>query len=1417
MNEADANPDETGFRLSSQQVRLFADRTDAVPRLSATIRLATQPDADALARRWADCVADLEILRTVCVAPAWSRLPLQVVHDTVDARVAVDRVAEPPRPPSPGDPSLRLADPTEAPPVAVRLLLDGEAAWLQISGAAHAVDGDSLCLLAERLLGSDTDEAPLQYPDIAEWSAGLADDPDAAPGLAHWRGVADSTRDLAAPLGWSGGPGTVWRSVDAPWPKAWADGSPTPAQALAVAQIFAARCADSDRTAVAWRSDGRDLEELSGAIGPLARWLPIVSQKRLNDPYRAWWTAAEAAIDQATDWQHLLEAGIGGDGPPPVVVGVHLMSGPLPGHLSGEAPTTVDWLDPEPGAPPMILRIDPASRRMTLLADPALADTRQATLLARLAATLAEAAEDDPDRPVHRLDWLDGETTATLLALGTGPDLPEPDRLPAAIARQVGTRAEHPAVVQGERTLSYEALWARAGSVASTVPAPRGDADRPVAIRLPRGPDAVAAMLGAWRAGRPYLPCDPALPQARIDAMLAVADPIVTVTGIQDEPADTPVPADSGDLAYLLFTSGSTGTPKGIDVTHAALAATTAARSRHYGADPDRFLLVSPLGFDSSVAGLHWTLATGGTVHLPTDAEAGDAGALARLIRERAITHTLMLPGLYDAVLDAAAPGDLESLTLVIVAGEACPAPLVERHRACLPRTRLENEYGPTEATVWCTAARLDTAPDGEVTIGKAIPGAVVRVVDRWLRPVPPGVPGTICVGGAGVARGYRGRPGETAARFVPDPFALDGGRRLFLVGDRGTLTADGRIRYQGRADNQVKLRGYRVELEEIEGHLQAAPAIREAAVAIRNGRLTAYLVPREGTAVPEAARTGLCAGLPDWMTPQAWVTLTALPRGATGKLDRAALPEVDADIASDGYRSPRDATETAVARIWAELLTLDRVGIDDDFFRLGGDSLVALRAATRMRQIGLDASPRLLLKHPTIATLTAAAPRIAPPEPEAPSRPALAPTEPVPVTPVQAWLIGRADGIPARYNQTLRVRAREALDLARLEQAFAAVVARHEALRLRFEHSPDGWRQVPSPAEIDPPLLYDLSRVPEPAHAAIEAGAWETLHAGLDPANGRHARLALIRRGEAAGDLLLAVVHHLAIDAASWRIVMADLETAYRALGEADDVIWPDEAGSFATWAAAVRRLPAVRLSADFWRDRTAADIRALPCDRPGAPNSEGDVATLSVALDPETTDLLARRAPSAFGSGLDAVLTVCLAETLAAWSGNSVIRIDRERHGRNDDLVGMSSDRTVGWFTTVHPVVLHLPEGDPAAARRAVLDQIAAVPDEGFGYGLLGPSAPDGEVLFNFLGRTDLITPEGALFAVAPGPVGRTRAPDLRRPCLLEIDGEIADGCLRFHWTYSDALHDAETIDRIARDHLDRIAAIAGELETE
>ncbi|HLL45465.1 MAG TPA: non-ribosomal peptide synthetase, partial [Longimicrobiaceae bacterium] len=388
-------------------------------------------------------------------------------------------------------------------------------------------------------------------------------------------------------------------------------------------------------------------------------------------------------------------------------------------------------------------------------------------------------------------------------------------------------------------------------------------------------------------------------------------------------------------------------------------------------------LLLSSTSFDSSVAGIFWTLCAGGTLHLPAAEAQGDPARLVETAAREGVSHLLCVPSLYAALLDEAGrrPGWAPAAT--VVAGEACPRELVERHARLFPGTALRNEYGPTEGTVWCTVHECRPGEAAaRVPIGRAAPGARVYVLDREGRPAPVGAPGEVHVGGGGVARGYLGRPGLTAERFVPDPFA-EAGARMYRTGDLARRLADGALEFLGRTDQQLKVRGFRVEPGEVEGALLAHPAVREAAVAAwgdRGGaRLVGYVVPREGEALDaDGVRDFLRRRLPEHLVPSALVTLDAIPRTPNGKTDRGALPAPDAGSARE-HVEPRTETEERVAGVWAAVLGAERVGALDDFFELGGHSLLAMQAVSRLRHtLEVELPVHAVFDHPTVERLAA-------------------------------------------------------------------------------------------------------------------------------------------------------------------------------------------------------------------------------------------------------------------------------------------------------------------------------------------------------------------------------------------------------------------------------------------------------------
>jgi amino acid adenylation domain-containing protein len=536
--------------------------------------------------------------------------------------------------------------------------------------------------------------------------------------------------------------------------------------------------------------------------------------------------------------------------------------------------------------------------------------------------------------------------------------------------------------------LTYRELNERANKLAHHLRRLGTGLESLVGVCLERSAEAVVAILGILKAGGAYLPLDPSYPRERLSWMLADAGVQIVITEEYLErnadEIETQINADfkttinSENLAYAIYTSGSTGTPKGVLVSHRNLVHSTFARFRYYQEPLDSFLLLPPFAFDSSVAGLFWTLCRGGMLVIPEEDSHQDPAYLAELIERHSISHLLGLPALYQLILREAPPRQLTSLRTVIVAGEPCPAELVQHHAETLPHAALFNEYGPTEATVWSSVYRFGPSVPfcGSVSIGRPVANTQIYVLDPQLQPVPIGVTGEVYIGGDGVARGYLNHSDQTAERFVPNAFSAKPGARCYRTGDLARFLADGNIEYIGRNDFQVKIRGYRIELSEIELALAQHPDVREAVVLAKtNERLTAYVVLKEiSSATTKQLKDFLKERLPEYMLPTSFVVLDALPLTTTGKVDRNALPTDQIGVeANENYLAPRTALEQVLAGIFSEVLSLERVGVNDSFFDLGGHSLLATQVLSRVREaFQLELPLRKLFKAPSVAGLAA-------------------------------------------------------------------------------------------------------------------------------------------------------------------------------------------------------------------------------------------------------------------------------------------------------------------------------------------------------------------------------------------------------------------------------------------------------------
>lgn len=571
------------------------------------------------------------------------------------------------------------------------------------------------------------------------------------------------------------------------------------------------------------------------------------------------------------------------------------------------------------------------------------------------------------------------------------------------IAPHFDSRPGHPAVVGDYGRLTYAELDERSSALAGRLKHVGVEPGEGVALVMGRSPGMVVAMLAVMRAGAFYVPVDPDFPLRRLEHVIENAGTTVALTDNADlecgvptiqidhlgeaeaqPPRQSSIAADSraisgDDLAYVMYTSGSTGEPKGVEIAHRSLLASTLARFDYYDVQPKRYMVPSPFTFDSSVAGIYWTLAAGGTLVLPEPGREGDVAHLSRLIDDQQVSHLLILPTLYQLILGHVDPAKLESLEVVIVAGEPCPPSLVEDHHRLLDCT-LFNEYGPTEGTVWATVDRLQQSPEQpgrRIAIGRPIPGSQVYVLDQRLRPVPVGAPGEICIAGPGLSRGYTRQPGLTEERFPTVEIPEVGTKRIYRTGDLGRWRVDGRIDLLGRIDRQVKIRGQRLELEEVEVNIRRHSDVKDAVVVAARAesganRLIAYV---DGSIEPGLLRQHLTSTLPDVMVPAQIVPLSPLPRLANGKVDWKSLPEPEAPSpATTEGQTPMNDVESRLAEIWAEALGRDFVGPRDNFFELGGDSLLSIRIVARANEAGLRITPKQFFEHPTIVEMAAVA-----------------------------------------------------------------------------------------------------------------------------------------------------------------------------------------------------------------------------------------------------------------------------------------------------------------------------------------------------------------------------------------------------------------------------------------------------------
>ena len=708
------------------------------------------------------------------------------------------------------------------------------------------------------------------------------------------------------------------------------------------------------------------------------------------------------------------------------------------------------------------------------------------------------------------------------------------------------------------------------------------------------------------------------------------------------------------------------------------------------------------------------------------------------------------------------------------------------------------------------------------VGVGRPLRNLRIYVVDEWGRLCGVGMRGEVCVAGVGVGRGYLGEAGRSAEVFVPDEYSGEAGGRMYRTGDVGSWGVGGELELHGRQDQQVKLRGHRIELGEIEQALAELECVREAVVRhIQDDNdhnyLCGYVTLNKGQQADSASLArALSVTLPEYMIPTAFVTLDSLPLMSNGKIDRLALPAPD--LSGETHRKsvhtrPRTHAERALCLIWSEVLGVKRPGIHDNFFALGGDSILSMQIVSRAGRTGLKLHTNPVFEHQTIAELA----RVA-----TPMTPAARETGevrgPIPLTPIQQRFFLLRKPEPHHYNQSLMVEAPAGLDAAALDQALQKVVAHHDALRLRFHHDGNKWfQQIADVEEVTTALhIEDLAVLPaneqQPRLEAVCAAA----HAGLNLSTGPLLRAVLFPgRGDRQTRLFL-VAHHLVIDGVSWRILLEDLSVAYRQLLSHEEPELPGKTTTFGEWATLLAEVADSNadLDREYWQRLESAPATPLPLDEEAGnlqANVVGSAEEVMSGLSAEATSALLQQTPRAYNTRINDLLLAALARTLKEWTGDERVLIALEGHGRESWIEETDLARTVGWFTTLFPVRLKVTTDDSENLIKSIKEQLRQVPSNGFTYGVLRYLAADSfvgarsaaQVVFNYLGQLDPLVPAGAQWTLAQDATGAGRSAQQQREYLFEINSYILNGRLHISWGYSRNLHRAATVRRLAESY--------------
>ncbi|HSF45288.1 MAG TPA: amino acid adenylation domain-containing protein, partial [Chitinophagaceae bacterium] len=944
---------------------------------------------------------------------------------------------------------------------------------------------------------------------------------------------------------------------------------------------------------------------------------------------------------------------------------------------------------------------------------------------------------------------------------------------------QVSQHPGHTALLFQTESITYEELNKRSNQLANYLKSIGVKEEMLVPICIERSVEMIIGILGILKAGAAYVPIDSSYPAERISYILAdttahfiltskkskqalslnQAIDVIEIDGaalnlIELQPANKlPVTAHPGQLAYVIYTSGSTGKPKGTMVEHGNVVSLVKGTDYVTPHTNDIVLSTGSPSFDATTFEYWSMLLNGGTLVLCPEERLLNSDLLKDEIRKRGVTLMWFTSSWFNQLVDSDM-SVFEGLKTILVGGEKLSPPHILRMRETHPDIQLSNGYGPTENTTFSVTCNINETEMGEsVPIGRPLNNRQAYILGIGMKPVPVGVTGEIYLGGAGLSRGYLNMPELTNEKFIRNPYSDDPASRLYKTGDLGKWLPNGNICYLGRVDDQVKVRGYRIEPGEVEKALQQSGLVNQSVVLARENnsgtnRLIGYVVPADNYS-KDAVMEYLRNGLPEYMVPQLWVELEKLPLTPNGKVDKRALPDVDSnDLVASQYTAPRNKLEEELADIWQDLLDIERVGIHDNFFELGGDSILTIQLVSRTRRAGYELQVPDVFTYQTIATLSKIIEDYSTPEIRDEAGPLTGISG---LLPVQQWYLTKKNAAVSHFNQSVLLKIDKRVTEAVLTEAIQQLVHSHDALRFTYSLSDDGWKQEYA-GYINPLVTVNLDIVTDESLPMLINKNADHFQRSLNIEKGEIIRVALmLTPGSEKENRLLIVIHHLVVDGVSWRILLEDLEILIEGIHDGKRAVPGKKSISYRRWYEILVDYGQSKhglAQKDYWH-KALESYNALPVDRiHNGVLTAKDMANHSIQLAADKTRCLLQEVPRVYHTEINDILLCALAATLCKWAGISKVVIGLEGHGREEVAVNIDTSRTVGWFTTLYPLLLEMGKlTEPGEMIKSVKEQLRTLPDKGLAYGVLKyinkeevlQNKPGWDILFNYLGQLD------------------------------------------------------------------------------